>query len=170
MYRNQSRLIGAVRRALRPTTSALHPRTAACAGVLMVMSGGLAAAADTSDEPLEEVVVTGIRASIASAISMKELSNNIVETISAEDLGKLPDLSIADSLARLPGLAAQRTSGRSNFISIRGFAPDFNGTTLSGREQASTGENRGVEFDQYPAELINAVEVYKTPDASLVGQ
>ena len=170
MYRNQSRLIRAVKRALRPTTSASHPRTAACAGVLMVMSGGLAAAADTSDEPLEEVVVTGIRASIASAISMKELSNNIVETISAEDLGKLPDLSIADSLARLPGLAAQRTSGRSNFISIRGFAPDFNGTTLSGREQASTGENRGVEFDQYPAELINAVEVYKTPDASLVGQ
>ena len=101
---------------------------------------------------------------------MKEQSDNIIEAISAEDLGKLPDLSIADSLARLPGLAAQRTDGRSNFISIRGFAADFSGTTLAGREQASSGENRGVEFDQYPAELINAVEVYKTPNASLVGQ
>jgi len=68
---------------------------------------------------LSEITVTGIRASIATAISMKEQSNDIIETISAEDLGKLPDLSIADSLARLPGLAAQRTDGRSNFISIR---------------------------------------------------
>jgi iron complex outermembrane recepter protein len=119
---------------------------------------------------LDDVVVTGIRASIANAIQLKEFSDNIVETISAEDLGKLPDISIADSLARLPGLAAQRNDGHANFISIRGFAPDFSGTTLAGREIASTGENRGVEFDQFPAELVHQVEVYKTPDASLIGQ
>jgi TonB-dependent receptor len=138
--------------------------------MLFALGVGVAAAVDAPEADLTEITVTGIRASIASAISMKEQSDNIIETISAEDLGKLPDLSIADSLARLPGLAAQRTDGRSNFISIRGFAADFSGTTLSGREQASTGENRGVEFDQYPAELINAVQVYKTPDASLIGQ
>ena len=129
-----------------------------------------AQSAATAAAPLEEVVVTGIRGSIQSAIAQKEKSNDIIETISAEDLGKLPDLSIADSLARVPGLAAQRSDGRSNYISIRGFAADFSGTTLSGREQASTGENRGVEFDQFPSELINAVEIYKTPDASLIGQ
>src|SRR5579864_8626865 len=175
MNENKSRLVRAVRRALITATVGLPPRTAACAGVLIAMSSGLAAAADgpaadAPDEPLAEVVVTGIRASIATSVSMKEQSNDIIEVISAEDLGVLPDLSIADSLARLPGLAAQRTDGRPNVISIRGFAPDFSGTTLSGREQASTGENRGVEFDQYPAELMNAVQVYKTPDASLIGQ
>jgi iron complex outermembrane receptor protein len=171
MNQNNMRLVRAVRRALSGNhILAVHTGAAACAGMLFAMGTGVAAAADAPTGTLAEITVTGIRASIVSAIAAKEQSDNIVETISAEDLGKLPDLSIADSLARLPGLAAQRTDGRSNYISIRGFAPDFSGTTLSGREQASTGENRGVEFDQYPAELINSVEVYKTPDASLIGQ
>jgi TonB-dependent receptor len=170
MKQHNNRLVRAVKQALIPPTQGTAPGAAVCAGVLFAMSAGVVGAADTSADALEEVTVTGIRASIATAITMKEQSDSIIEAISAEDLGKLPDLSIADSLARLPGLAAQRTDGRSNFISIRGFAADFSGTTLMGREQASTGENRGVEFDQYPAELINAVQVYKTPDASLIGQ
>lgn len=119
---------------------------------------------------LGTVVVTGISGSIQSAIKIKETSNDIVEAISAEDIGKLPDVSIADSLARLPGLATQRIDGQASAISIRGTSPDFAGTTLDGREQATIGENRGVEYDQYPAELINGATVYKTPDASLVGQ
>ncbi|WP_242451898.1 TonB-dependent receptor [Rhodanobacter sp. T12-5] len=100
----------------------------------------------------------------------KEDSNNIVEAISAEDIGKLPDVSIADSLSRVSGLATQRADGHANAIAIRGLSPDFAGTTLDGREQATIGENRGVEYDQYPAELVNGVTIYKTPDASLIGQ
>jgi iron complex outermembrane recepter protein len=119
---------------------------------------------------LEEVTVTGIRASIQSAIEVKRQSSDIVEAISAEDIGKLPDPSIAESLTRLPGVTAQRSDGRTSDISIRGFGPDFNGTLMNGREQVSTGDNRVIQFDQYPAELIHAVEVYKTPDASLIGQ
>jgi len=119
---------------------------------------------------LEEITVTGIRASIESAIKVKEQSNEIVEAISAEDIGKLPDTSIAESLSRLPGLTTQRSDGRDSDISIRGFGPDFNGTLMNGREQVSTGDNRGIQFDQYPAELIHQVVVYKTPEASLVGQ
>ena len=119
---------------------------------------------------LSTVVVTGISSSIQSAMKVKEDSNSIVEAISPEDIGKLPDVSIADSLARLPGLATQRANGQANEISIRGMSPDFAGTTLDGREQATIGENRGVDYDQYPAELINGATVYKTPDASLVGQ
>jgi TonB-dependent receptor len=170
MKQHDRRLVRAVKQALIPVTPGLAPGAAAWAGMLFALGVGVAAAADAPEDGIAEITVTGIRASIATAISMKEQSDNIIETISAENLGKLPDLSIADSLARLPGLSAQRTDGRSNFISIRGFAADFSGTTLSGREQASSGENRGVEFDQYPAELINSVEVYKTPDASLIGQ
>lgn len=122
------------------------------------------------DSKVEEVVVTGIRRGIEGAISLKKSSTSIVEAVSAEDIGKLPDVSIAESIARLPGLTAQRLDGRGQVISIRGLAPDFTTALLNGREQVSTGDNRGVEFDQYPSELLSAVVVYKTPDAGLIGQ
>ena len=74
--------------------------------------------------------------------------------VSAEDIGKLPDASIAEAIGRLPGIAAQRTNGRAQTLSIRGLGPDFTVTTFNGREQASTNDNRSVEFDQYPSELV----------------
>jgi iron complex outermembrane receptor protein len=122
------------------------------------------------DSKVDEIVVTGIRRGIEGAITLKKSSTSIVEAVSAEDIGKLPDVSIAESLARLPGLTAQRLDGRGQLISIRGLAPDFTTALLNGREQVSTGDNRGVEFDQYPSELLSAVVVYKTPDAGLIGQ
>lgn len=88
---------------------------------------------------LDAVVVTGIRASIENSLKAKQSSNDIIEAISAEDIGKLPDASIAESLSRVPGLATQRLNGRANMISIRGLSPDFAGTTLNGREQATVG-------------------------------
>ncbi len=119
---------------------------------------------------LEAVTVVGIRAGIETAIDVKKEQSSIVEVVSAEDLGKLPDISIADSISRLPGLAAQRVAGRASTISIRGLSGDYGTTLLNGREQVSVGDNRTVEFDQFPSELINQVVVYKTPDARLVGQ
>jgi iron complex outermembrane recepter protein len=125
---------------------------------------------ENSVSNLDAIVVTGIAASIENSLKAKQNSDDIIEAISAEDIGKLPDASIAESLSRLPGLATQRLDGRANVISIRGLSPDFAGTTLNGREQATIGENRGVEYDQYPSELISGAAVYKTPDASLIGQ
>lgn len=119
---------------------------------------------------LDRITVTGIRAGIEGAISVKRDSTSIVEAITAEDIGKLPDVSIAESIGRLPGLAAQRVAGRAQVISVRGLSPDFSTTTLNGREMVSTGDNRSVEFDQYPSELVSGVTVYKTPDAGLIGQ
>jgi TonB-dependent receptor len=119
---------------------------------------------------LDVVTVTGIRTGIENAIATKKESTSIVESVSAEDIGKLPDVSIAESIARLPGLAAQRVAGRAQVISVRGLSPDFATTLLNGRELVSTGDNRSVEFDQYPSELMSGVTVYKTPDAGLVGQ
>jgi len=121
-------------------------------------------------QQLETVTVTGIRTGIEAAIDTKQNSTSIVEAISAEDIGKLPDVSIAESISRLPGLAAQRVGGRAQVISVRGLSPDFSTTLLNGREMVSTGDNRSVEFDQYPSELMAGVTVYKTPDAALVGQ
>lgn len=129
-----------------------------------------AAEDDIETSTLEEITVSGIRAGIEKALEVKKESSSIVDVISSEDLGKLPDVSIADSLSRLPGLAAQRVAGRSSTISIRGLAGDYGTTLLNGREQVSVGDNRTVEFDQFPSELINQVVVYKTPDAALVGQ
>ena len=126
------------------------------------------AAADAN--PDDAIVVTGFRASVDSAAAQKKTASSIVEVIAPEDLGKLPDLSIAEALSRLPGLATQRLDGRANVVSIRGLAPDFTTTLLNGREQVSANNNRGVELDQYPTELLNGAVVYKTPDAKLIGQ
>lgn len=115
------------------------------------------------------IVVTGIRAGLATSLNTKREELSIVEVVSAEDIGKLPDVSIAESISRLPGLTTQRVNGRAQVISIRGMAPDFSTTLLNGRQQASSGDNRGVEFDQYPSELLSSVVIYKTPDASIAG-
>ncbi|MBW4331133.1 TonB-dependent receptor [Stakelama sp. CBK3Z-3] len=126
--------------------------------------------ATTTTTTGDDIVVTGFRQSLESAVAEKRLSNQVVESVTAEDIGKLPDASIAESIARLPGLTSQRVSGRSNQISIRGFSPDFSTTLLNGREQTSTGDNRAVEYDQYPSEVVNQVLVYKTANAALIGQ
>jgi iron complex outermembrane receptor protein len=123
-----------------------------------------------ADEQIEVISVTGFRRSLQDSQNIKMFNSSIVEAVSAEDIGKLPDVSIAESLARLPGLTAQRLNGRGQVISIRGLSPDFSTALLNGREQVSSGDNRGVEFDQYPSELLSGVVVYKTPDAALVGQ
>lgn len=131
------------------------------------------AEAEAAGEPAADadtIVVTGFRRSLESAVATKRNQEQIVESVTAEDIGKLPDNSIGESIARLPGIASQRTNGRANVIAIRGFGPDFSQTLLNGREQTSTNDNRGVEFDQYPSEVVSQVVVYKSPNASLVGQ
>ncbi len=158
-----------------------HKRNALSLGLAIALSPLLAAAQSTTSTSstgqtgtaateLDTVQVTGIRRGIENAIAIKQDATSVVEVISAEDIGKLPDVSIAESLGRLPGLAAQRVAGRAQVISVRGLSPDFATTLLNGREVVSTGDNRSVEFDQYPSELVNGVTVYKTPDAALVGQ
>ena len=115
-------------------------------------------------------VTAGFAGSLAAAAEAKKNNQNIVEVIVAEDIGKLPDVSIADALTRLPGVATQRVNGRAQNISIRGLTGDFVTTMLNGREQVSTNDNRGVEFDQYPSELLNSVIVYKTAGSDLPNQ
>ena len=121
-------------------------------------------------DKVEVIEVVGFRRSVVESINTKRYSSNVVEAISAEDIGKLPDSSIAESIARLPGLTSQRLDGRSSRVSIRGFGENESGTTFNGREQVSISDNRGVEFDLYPSEIMSGVTVYKTPNASLEGE
>ncbi len=151
-----------------------NARTRLALGVSVSGLAGMAHAPALAQAPAavdtgETIVVTGYRAALQSSISTKRLSDLLVESVTAEDIAKLPDQSIADAISRLPGLTTQRLDGRAQVISIRGLGPDFSTTLFNGREQVTTNDNRGVEFDQYPAEVINTVNVYKTPDATLIG-
>ena len=123
-----------------------------------------------AEEDAQVITITGIRGSLIRSQAMKRDSSSIVEALSAEDIGKLPDSSIAESIARLPGLAAQRLDGRASRVTIRGFGENESGTTFNGREQVSISDNRGVEFDLYPSEIMSGVVVYKTPDATIDGE
>ncbi|MFV3130257.1 TonB-dependent receptor [Niveispirillum sp. KHB5.9] len=140
------------------------------ADATQVAQAAPAATAGAGGDVLEEIIVSGFRQSIQASLEQKRNATQIVEVITAEDIGKLPDNSIAESIARLPGLAAQRVDGRASVISLRGLGPDFTATLLNGREQVSTGNNRGVEFDQYPAEISSGVAVYKTSQSNVIGQ
>ncbi len=152
--------------------------TAFAVAALTLPGVALAQDTQTDEEQIEEqdedegnaIIVTGFRAALDSAVSEKRDNDLILESVTAEDIGRLPDASIGESIARLPGITSQRLNGRANVISIRGFGPDFSQTTLNGREQTSTSDSRAVEFDQYPSEIVSQVVVYKTPSASLVGQ
>ena len=123
------------------------------------------AAAPTATDDKDAIVVTGFRAALRSATARKKKAETVVESVSSEDIGKLPDNSIGESIARLPGLASQRSAGRANIISIRGFGPDFSTTTLNGRQQTTSNDSRAVEFDQYPSEVLAGVDVYKTTES-----
>src|SRR5690606_15254472 len=108
---------------------------ALAAGAAPVFAQDQAAAEQQGEQADEQaagdvIVVSGYRAALAESIETKREMDVIVESISAEDIGKLPDNSIAEAIARLPGLTAQRIDGRAQAISIRGLAPDFSTTLL----------------------------------------
>ncbi len=126
--------------------------------------------AESTEEAEDEqvVVITGYRGSLIRSIDEKRAADTVTEQVSADDLGSLPDVSIADALTRLPGVSAIRTGGKASEINIRGLSGIFVHTTLNGREQVATSGSRSVEFAQYPSELISGATVYKSQRASLI--
>ena len=121
-----------------------------------------------AEEAVEVIQVTGFRRSLIDSINQKRFADTVSEQLSADDLGSLPDVSVADALTRLPGVAAVRTGGQAAEINIRGMDGGYVASTLNGREQVSTSGSRAIEFDQYPIELIAQAAVYKSPKASLI--
>ncbi len=120
------------------------------------------------EETVERIEVRGFSSSLIQSLNQKRFGDTVSEQLSADDLGGLPDVSMADALTRLPGISAVRTGGQAAEINIRGLSGDFVFSTLNGREQVSTSGSRSIEFDQYPSELINSAAVYKSPKASLI--
>ena len=115
---------------------------------------------------IEVLTVEGFGATLQRSLQNKKLADSTVEVISVDDIGQLPDVTITDTLARLPGIAAERDRGNASTISIRGLGERLNLATMNGREIVSGEPSRSVRYEQFPAELINAVEVYKSPLAS----
>ncbi|MEM8770824.1 MAG: TonB-dependent receptor [Pseudomonadota bacterium] len=126
-------------------------------------------AEDNQDNDITDtIVVTSFRRSLQDAIANKRNADAAIESITAEDIGRLPDISIAEALARLPGIASQRITGQASALNVRGLSQQLTFSTLNGREQVSLNGNRSVEFEQFPSELISGADVYKTSKASII--
>jgi iron complex outermembrane receptor protein len=126
------------------------------------------------EEPMiEEVVVTGIRASLSNAVDIKRSSTGIVDAVSAEDVGKFPDSDVGESLGRIPGVTVGRAFGQGASVSIRGAAPQMTLTQLNGQNVASTGwydqqsVDRSFNYSLLPSELVGGIDVYKSSQADL---
>ena len=125
-----------------------------------------------NSDSLAEVVVTGIRSSITSARAIKRESQGIVDAIAPEDIGKLPDTNLAESLQRITGVSIDRSGGEGAFITVRGFGPEFNTVLVDGRQIAtptdpSQASGRAFSFDTLASELVSGVEVYKSSTSRL---
>ncbi|WP_439539683.1 TonB-dependent receptor [Sphingomonas sp.] len=131
-------------------------------------------AAAPADEA-EEIVVTGIRASLQAAVDIKRDAQGVVDAISAEDIGKFPDTNLAESLQRITGVSIDRSNGEGSTVTVRGFGPEYNLVTLNGRQMptstlgdgASAPASRSFDFANLASEGISAVEVYKTGRAAV---
>jgi iron complex outermembrane receptor protein len=117
------------------------------------------AEAASPDTTTDDIVVTGVRASIRSAQAIKRNATAVVDSIVAEDIGKLPDNTVSDALQRVTGIQVSRSAGEVGTVLVRGL-PDIE-TLINGRE-AFTGTGRGVALQDIPAELVAGVDVYKT--------
>lgn len=160
----------AARPSNRPTVNNVRLASAASAALFGMASGQAAAQAtdpQRQGESLEEVVVTGIRSSLRQAMEIKRNSDQIVDSIASESLGKFPDTNIAESLQRITGVSIDRSGGEGQAVTVRGFGPAFNTVLLNGRRIASDTGARSFNFDVLPAELISRVDVYKSATALL---
>lgn len=142
------------------------------------------ASGQSSDEAttVDEIVVTGVRASLERAMDIKRDSNGVVDAISAEDIGKFPDTNLAESLQRVPGVSINRVNGEGSEVTVRGFGGGFNLVTLNGRQMPtanvvavggdqsvdfSTATSRSFDFSNIASEAVSLLEVYKTGQAAV---
>ena len=120
----------------------------------------------TSDQPVSDIVVTGVRASLQSAQSIKRNAGQIVDSVVAEDIGKLPDRNVAEALQRITGVQIQRSYGEGSSIAIRGLSQVR--TEINGRDVFTANGGRSLSLEDVPSELLAGIDVYKNPSAELI--
>src|SRR4051794_24394597 len=126
-----------------------------------------ASQAGTPSASGEEIVVTGLRRSLQSARNIKRNSDQVVDAIVAEDIGKLPDITVSDTAARIPGVQVERSRGEAGRVLVRGFDNTYYTTTYDSRE-IFTAEARSVALQDFPSGAVAAIEAFKTSTANLV--
>src|SRR3954452_5050322 len=114
-----------------------------------------------------DIVGTGLRRSLQSARNIKRNSTQVIDAVVAEDIGKLPDITVSDTAARIPGIQVERSGGEASRVLLRGLDNTYYTTTYNGRE-IFTAETRSVALQDFPAGAIQAIEVFKTSTANLV--
>jgi iron complex outermembrane receptor protein len=158
--------------------------TMAVSNTLFAADAAADAPAATGAKPpeaqeLQEVVVTGIRASLQRSLDIKQKAVGVVDAVSAEDIGQFPDASIGEALSRIPGVTVNRGSinnmagggaptatGATTGITVRGFGTQFNEILTEGRQVAS-GNGQNFDFSALGAEYVGELDIHKTPDYSL---
>ena len=135
------------------------------------------AAPSSSVDTLDAVMVTGYRASLEKALEIKRGEAGVVDAIVAEDVANFPDLNLAESLQRIPGVSIDRDAGEGKSISVRGLSPQFTRVRINGMEAMSTGggtdssggvnRGRGFDFNTFASELFSQIVVRKTSSADV---
>lgn len=116
----------------------------------------------------DELIVTGTRQVIQDSIALKRDSAQIVDGLSADEIGDIPALSIGEALESITGVASHRENGGATEVSIRGLGPYLSSTTINGRLVGNGSGDRSVNFSQFPSELMNKLAVFKTQDAGQI--
>jgi TonB-dependent receptor len=134
-------------------------------------------AVDETDRRLDSVVVTGFRDSLAEALDLKKESTGVVDAIVAEDIAAFPDLNLAESLQRIPGIAIDRQAGEGRRITVRGLSGDFTRVRINGMDALATGggsdasggtnRSRSFDFNTFASELFSQLVVRKSQSASI---
>lgn len=145
--------------------------------LLLPLGWSTVAPAQSAQDVIEEIVVQGYRSSLNASLNQKREATGSVDVIIAEDIADFPDLNLAESLQRIPGVAITRAGGEGRQVSVRGLGPTFTTTRINGMEALSTGgftdslggnnRTRGFDFNAFDSELFNSLAVHKTSAAEL---
>ena len=128
-----------------------------------------AAPAVAPNDDANAIVVTGLRKSLKDAVDIKRNTQGVVDAITSEDIGKLPDTNLAESIQRIPGVTIDRNNNEGSRVTVRGFGPEFNLVTLNGRSMpgSGTGGTRSFDFANISADGVSGIDVFKTGRADV---
>lgn len=152
----------------------LHKELSAILTASLALTGSAAVSAQETDqssdsaEMIEEVVVTGTRRTIQRSIDLKRNSAQIVDGLSADEIGEIPALSIGAALETITGATSHRENGGATEVSVRGLGPFLGTTVVNGREATNGGGNRAVNFSIFPSEMFNQISIHKTQSAEYI--
>ncbi len=160
-----------------PAARAVLALSASALALSLATAATAQTAAPQTDDTVEAVVVTGFRASLQSAMNLKRNESGVVDAIKAEDIAQFPDLNLAESLQRIPGVSISRINGEGRQITVRGLGSEYTRVRINGMEAISTtggtansgGTNRGrgFDFNVFASDLFNSIAVRKTASADV---